>query len=90
MVKSFFNLKSSLIALSILVVLGVIVWQAVYFQGNPDPTAQNISPGSAIINTAILVFREGLEAILVLSQSLSERNKIHYGNRFPSGLASQS
>ena len=41
------------------------------FRGNPDPTANNISTGAAIINTAILVFREGLEAILVLSAIIS-------------------
>lgn len=65
------NLRSSLITLGILIVAGVIVWQGIYFKGNPDPTAANISLGSAILNTAILVFREGLEAILVLSAIIS-------------------
>lgn len=69
--KKIIKLKSILITISLLVVIGVIVWQAAYFHGNPDPTAKNISPNSAIINTAILVFREGLEAILVLSAIIS-------------------
>jgi high-affinity iron transporter len=69
--KKIINLKTVLISLSIFVVVGVLVWQGVHFQGNPDPTAKDISPGAAIINTAILVFREGLEAILVLSAIIS-------------------
>ncbi|MGN4426363.1 FTR1 family iron permease [Bacillus cereus group sp. MYBK30-1] len=71
MIKKIFNLKTILITISLLMVVGVIVWQGIYFQGNPDPTAKNIGTGSAIINTAILVFREGLEAILVLSAIIS-------------------
>lgn len=71
MLKKFFNLKVLLITVSLLMVIGVVVWQGVYFQGNPDPTAKNISTGAAIINTAILVFREGLEAILVLAAIIS-------------------
>jgi len=71
LVKKVINLKSILIGISLLVVVGVIVWQGIYFNGNPDPTAKNISPNSAILNTAILVFREGLEAILVLSAIIS-------------------
>lgn len=66
-----FNLKTFLITVSLLVVIGVIIWQGIHFHGNPDPTAKNISQGAAIINTAILVFREGLEAILVLSAIIS-------------------
>ncbi|MCM2535793.1 hypothetical protein NDK43_30330 [Neobacillus pocheonensis] len=69
--RKVFNLKTFLITVSLLVVIGVIVWQGVHFQGNPDPTAKEITPGAAIINTAILVFREGLEAILVLSAIIS-------------------
>ncbi|RXZ02152.1 FTR1 family iron permease [Fictibacillus sp. S7] len=71
MYRKIFNLKTFLFTVALLVVIGVIVWQGVHFQGNPDPTAKNISPGAAIINTSILVFREGLEAILVLSAIIS-------------------
>jgi high-affinity iron transporter len=66
-----FNLKNVLISLSILLLIAVLTWQAVNFHGTPDPTAANISPGAAILNTAILVFREGLEAILVLAAIIS-------------------
>ncbi|TDK54661.1 iron permease, partial [Bacillus salipaludis] len=71
MFRKIFNLKTILITFSLLVVIGVIIWQGIHFHGNPDPTAKNITPGAAIINTAILVFREGLEAILVLAAIIS-------------------
>ncbi|OIK08902.1 iron permease [Bacillus sp. MUM 116] len=71
MIRKIFNLKTILITFSLLVVIGVIIWQGIHFHGNPDPTEKNISPEAAIINTAILVFREGLEAILVLSAIIS-------------------
>ncbi|MCM2535311.1 FTR1 family protein [Neobacillus pocheonensis] len=71
MYRKIFNLKTLLIAVSLVVVIGIIIWQGVNYHGNPDPIAKNISPGAAIINTAILVFREGLEAILVLSAIIS-------------------
>lgn len=50
-----------------LVVLGVLVWQGVAAAGNPDPLTEGISPGAAVANAGIVVFREGLEAILVLA-----------------------
>ena len=44
-----------------------MVWQGITAHGSPDPTADGISRPAAIVNTGILVFREGLEAILVLA-----------------------
>jgi high-affinity iron transporter len=52
---------------AVLVVLGVLVWQAITSYGNPDPLADGISPAAAVMNTGIVVFREGLEAVLVLA-----------------------
>lgn len=49
------------------IVLGVLVWQGVTASGNPDPTAPNTSPTAALLGIAVLVFREGLECILVLT-----------------------
>lgn len=71
MLKKVFNLKTILITISLVILIGTIVWQGIYFKGNPDPTANHITPTAAIINTAILVFREGLEAILVLAAIIS-------------------
>src|SRR5439155_12312182 len=50
-----------------LLVLGVLIWQGVTSGGNPEIGAANISPTAAVMNTGILVFREGLEAVLVLA-----------------------
>jgi high-affinity iron transporter len=49
-----------------LTVLGVLIWQGVTAHGNPDPLTKGISPAAAVLNAGILVFREGIEAILVL------------------------
>jgi len=48
------------------IVAGVLVWQGVTAQGNPNPTP-NMNPTSATLDIAVLVFREGLETILVLA-----------------------
>src|SRR3984957_6423360 len=45
----------------------VLVWQAVTAHGNPDIDTPGLSRGAVIVNAGILVFREGLEAILVLA-----------------------
>ena len=56
-----------ILALLAAIVLGILVWQGITTAGNPDPTADHINKFSAILDTGILVFREGLEAILVLA-----------------------
>ena len=45
----------------------VLLWQAVAVGGVPDPTAPNTSLASAVLDIGVLVFREGLECILVLA-----------------------
>lgn len=60
-------MKKFMAALAAILVLGVFVWQAVAAHGNPDPTARGLSPAAMILSAAVLVFREGLEAILVLA-----------------------
>ncbi len=55
------------LALAGLGILGVLVWQAVTAAGDPNPTIGHLSRGSVILDSGILVFREGLEAILVLA-----------------------
>jgi high-affinity iron transporter len=52
---------------SALAVAAILVWQGVTASGSPDPTAANSSRVSATLDIAVLVFREGLECILVLS-----------------------
>ena len=55
------------LALAALLVVGALIWQAVTAGGAPDPTSRGLSPAAMTLSTGILVFREGLEAILVLA-----------------------
>jgi len=48
-------------------VIGVITWQGVTAHGAPDPTQPNTTPTVAFLDIGVLVFREGLECILVLT-----------------------
>jgi len=48
-------------------IVGILVWQGVAAAGAPDPTVPNTSRMGAIMDVGVLVFREGLECILVLS-----------------------
>lgn len=50
-----------------LAVGAVLFWQGWTAEGNPDPAAPQASHSAAILSIAVLVFREGLECILVLS-----------------------
>lgn len=51
----------------VLFVGGIIVWEAVTSGGNPNPTAEKTSRYAATFDIAVLVFREGLECVLVLA-----------------------
>src|SRR5262245_42603824 len=48
-------------------VIAIMVWQGVVEQGAPDPMRPNTSPTVACLDIGVLVFREGLECILVLA-----------------------
>src|SRR6266571_2867229 len=50
-----------------LCVVAMLVWQGVTAHGTPDPMRPNTSPTVAVLDIGILVFREGLECILVLA-----------------------
>jgi high-affinity iron transporter len=50
-----------------LLVIAIIVWQAIATHGAPDPTQSTTSPTAAFLGIGVLVFREGLECILVLT-----------------------
>ena len=53
--------------ISAVTVVGIVIWQALTADGHPDPLTPGINSTSMVMNTAVLVFREGLEAILVLA-----------------------
>ncbi len=56
-----------LVLFAALAVLAMMVWQGIAVGGAPDPTAANTSPTVAALDIAVLVFREGLECILVIA-----------------------
>jgi high-affinity iron transporter len=50
-----------------LLVGGILVWQAISASGNPNPLALGTSDPVAALDIGVLVFREGLECVLVLA-----------------------
>src|SRR3984893_5850729 len=48
-------------------VIALIIWQGVTAHGTPDPMRPGTSPVVAFMDIGVLVFREGLECILVLA-----------------------
>src|SRR5881394_2110080 len=55
------------IVVAALCVAVMLVWQGVTAHGAPDPMRPDTSPTVAFLDIGILVFREGLECILVLA-----------------------
>lgn len=72
--------KAIMVSLGALIVAGVLTWQALVLHGAPDASAKNMSPFSLMMSSAVLVLREGLEAVLVLAivTSGAIRNKQRY------------
>jgi high-affinity iron transporter len=57
----------------------IIIWQGIT-HGAPDPTQLNTSPTVAFMDIGILVFREGLECVLVIAAftaSMTGSNQVH-------------
>ncbi len=50
-----------------LLVVSLLIWQGLAAKGAPDPLSEQSSRFSATFDIAVLVFREGLECVLVLS-----------------------
>lgn len=50
-----------------LAVAAILIWQGVTAHGTPDPLTPHTSPTGAFLDIGVLVFREGLECILVLA-----------------------
>ena len=55
------------LAFAALFVIAIFVWQGIAAQGAPDPLQANTSATIASLDIGVLVFREGLECILVLA-----------------------
>jgi high-affinity iron transporter len=59
--------KSTLAVVAALPVAALLVWQGLFAHGAPDPLASGLSRSAVMLSSGILVFREGLEAVLVLA-----------------------
>src|SRR6202011_4107242 len=66
-----------------IVVFAMVVWQGVTAHGAPDPTQPNTSPTVALLDIGILVFREGLECILVLAAITASMTGAKQAHRRP-------
>jgi len=55
------------LAIGALFVIAIFVWQGITAQGAPDPLQANTTATVASLDIGVLVFREGLECILVLA-----------------------
>jgi high-affinity iron transporter len=64
-----------LLEVGALSVVAMLVWQAVTASGNPDPLAAHERGPAAVLDIAVLVFREGLESILVLAALTASRSQ---------------
>ncbi len=74
------------LAIGALIIAALLVWQGVTAQGNPDPTRPNINGSSAVLDISVLVFREGLECILVLTAITAGLMGTNQSYRKPIGL----
>lgn len=78
------------LALAALPVVALLIWQGVTANGNPDPTLPNTSHLSAILDISVLVFREGLESILVLAAITAGLSRKQEGRTMPIFLGASS
>src|SRR5262245_61253789 len=67
-------------------VVSMLIWQGVPPQGAPDPLRLNTSSTVAFLDIGILVFREGLECILVLAAITASMTGAKRGHRRPVGF----
>lgn len=61
------NFRIFFVVVCIFLVAGILLWQALAASGNPNPLARNTSQSAAVLDIGVLVFREGLECVLVLA-----------------------
>src|SRR5947209_11103780 len=67
-------------------VVAVLTWQGVTAEGAPDPLRPNTSPTVAFLDIGVLVFREGLECILVLAAITASMTGAKQSHRRPVAL----
>jgi high-affinity iron transporter len=73
----------SVLVFAAALVVAVLVWQGITAQGSPDPAQAHGSTAVAVFDIGVLVFREGLECILVLSAITASMVGDHRVHRRP-------
>src|SRR6476469_6459510 len=71
------------LAVAAAAVAAVLIWQGFTEQGAPDPMRPNTSPTVAFLDIGVLVFREGLECILVLAAITASMTGVRQTHRRP-------
>src|ERR1700741_2216045 len=74
------------ISIAALAVIAVLIWQGIFAHGAPDPTGPNTSKTVAALDIGVLVFREGLECILVLAAITASMTGAKRAHRKPIGV----
>ncbi|HTK09031.1 MAG TPA: FTR1 family protein [Ktedonobacteraceae bacterium] len=69
-----------------LVIAVLLVWQGVVAAGTPDPTTPHLSPLVAVLDIASLVFREGIECVVILTAITASLRGANQSYRKPIGL----
>jgi high-affinity iron transporter len=69
-----------------LAVMAAIVWQMIAASGNPDPLLSGSRSLSGVLDIGVLVFREGLECVLVLAAITAGMNGTRLQRRNPIAL----
>lgn len=77
------QLYTAALAIAALLVAAVLVWQAIAAGGAPDPLAARSSGTVAAFDISVLVFREGLESILVLAAITASMTGAQSSHRRP-------
>jgi high-affinity iron transporter len=77
---------AAIMALAAAAVVAVLIWQGLTEQGAPDPLRPNTSPTVAFLDIGVLVFREGLECILVLAAITASMTGTKQAHRRPVAL----
>ena len=72
--------------LTVTCIVAVMVWQAFSAHGAPDPLQPNTNPTVAFLDIGVLVFREGLECILVLAAITASMTGAKQAHRRPVAL----
>ena len=77
---------SGLLALACLAAAALVAWPSVLAASNIDPLAAGKSASAAVIDIGVLVFREGLECVLVLAAVMSGMDTRRTSSRQPIAL----